>query len=514
MQLISVSRGDLAAGQDFAESLASKLSFHCLGRQQLLEAATDEGIAVGKLETAVVKRRALDERLILEKEHYLAFVTKMLCERALAGSLVYHGRVCHLNLLGVPHILRVHTVSDPESRIDEVMRRLSVDRDKAKDYVEAVDHDIHRWVRTMYAVPFDPVEDFDLVVNLDRVGVASATTALCHYAQLPEFQATPAAVRALQDALLAAQVRLALARAEATWSACFQVRADGGLVTVTYQPKDAAIGARAPEVIGSVAGVKDLTCTMASTNILWVQERFEPGGSTFESIVTVASRWNAVVELLRLEPSAEGSDGEEGSAAEDAAAAEPIGVTTPAFVARTKNGGIEDDVQGTAAADKRLADVSDVVSELNARGVAGSGRVVPANARRVGDMIDLNAPYSMVVVGDVFLDKGHSTRVRMTRELVGRFEDAVKAPVVGSEDLSRQASFGVGFYARIVGLAAVVVATFMLVFSHQEEVQRFLTPDSFGGKALAVVALLLFVPLFAMIYGTLTKSILRLLHVE
>jgi hypothetical protein len=446
---------------------------------------------------------------MLEKEHYLAFVTRMLCERALDGSLVYHGRSGHLSLLKVPHVLRVYTMIDQESRIDEVMRRLSVDRDKAKRYVEDVDHDIHRWVRTMYGEPFDPLEDFDLVVNLDRVQVASATTALCHYAQLPEFQATPAAARALHDALLGARVRLALARHEATWSACFQVRADGGNVTVTYQPKDAAIGARAPEVVGTVSGVQELTCTMASTNILWVQERFEPTGSTFESVVTMASRWNAAVELLKLLPG-EGED-EEGAAA---AWPEAERETTPAFVSRSANGGIEDDVEPSGAAAQELPDLGSVVSELHSRGVAGSGRAVLGSPRRVADLVDLNAPYSMVVIGDVFLDKGHSSRVRMTRELAGRFEDAVKAPVVGAEDLSRQATFGVGFFARIAALAVTVVAVLWAVFSHQEQVLRFLTPETAGGKALAVVVLLVFVPAFAMCYGTLTKSILRLLHVE
>lgn len=508
MQLISVSRGDLQAGRDFAEGLASKLGFQSLGRQELVDAATDEGIAVGKLETAVVKRRAFDERLVLEKEHYLAFVTRVLCERALSGSLVYHGRSAHLSLTKVPHVLRVYTAVDVESRIDEVMRRLSVDRGKAKRYVEDVDDDIHRWIRTMYGEPFDPLEGSDLVVNLDRVGVASATTALCHYAQLPEFQATPAAIRALQDALLGARVRLALARDEATWSAGFQVRADGGSVTVTYQPKDAAIGARAPDAVAGLEGVDELTCTMASTNILWVQERFEPQGSTFDSIVTLASRWNAAVELLKLAPA--GGDVE----LEEQAAEPSAPETTPAWVSRATNGGIEDDIESAGRAAEELPDVSEAVSELHSRGVAGSGRLAPASPRRVTDLIEPNVPYSMVVVGDVFLDKGHASRVRMTRELVGRFEDAVKAPVVGAEELSRQATFGVGFYARIVALAAAVVAIMLVVFSHQEWMIRFFTPESIGGKAVAVVVLLVFVPAFAMLYGTFTKSILKLLHVE
>jgi len=79
LQLVSVSRGEQERGKDFARTLAKKLAFECLSQEEVAELAIGEGIAVGKLETSVVKKRLLTERQVLEKEHYLAFFTKVLC---------------------------------------------------------------------------------------------------------------------------------------------------------------------------------------------------------------------------------------------------------------------------------------------------------------------------------------------------------------------------------------------------------------------------------------------------
>ena len=104
MQIICISRGTLVGGKAFAERLAQNLGYSCLSREDLIEAAIKEGIQVGKIETAMVKGRGFSERLALEREHYLAFTRAYLCEHALKGQLVYHGRTGHLLLPGISHV--------------------------------------------------------------------------------------------------------------------------------------------------------------------------------------------------------------------------------------------------------------------------------------------------------------------------------------------------------------------------------------------------------------------------
>jgi len=510
VQLVCVARGNQERGRQFAKNLASNLAFDCISREELAELAIAEGIAVGKLETAVVKKRELSEREVLEKEHYLAFATRMLCERALEGDVVYHGRAGHLVVAGLPHVLRIRTKIDPEIQIDDAMRRLSLERAKAKEYVERVDEDISRWLRTMYGVGRDPVDGYDLIVNLDRVGIEGATTALCGYVQLPTFQATPATTKALENLALAARVRIALARDERTWTARFTVRADDGTVTVSYLPRDAAVGVRAHDVVSALDGVSTVTCAIASSNILWIQERFEAAGSTFEAVVKAATHWQAAVELMKLTPESETPSSREEDAEEVAAGDGPV----PLYTARKVDGGIEDDVEPPATTAGDDADLHEVFGELNARGIAGNASRMAADVTRVGAAIDRSIPYSLVVVGDVFLDRGHATRLRKTRELAGKLGDLIKAPVVNAEDLGHMVDTGWSYYAKMVALAAAVVAIFLLVFTHQTVVLEFLSPSTILQNVAAAAVVLVFVPLFAIIYGTLTKMILRLIHVE
>ena len=91
MQIICISRGTLGGGRELAARLARKLGCTCLSRKELIEAAVDEGIQVGKLEMAMIKPRVFTEQLALQREYYRAFSTAYLCDRALEGSLVYHG---------------------------------------------------------------------------------------------------------------------------------------------------------------------------------------------------------------------------------------------------------------------------------------------------------------------------------------------------------------------------------------------------------------------------------------
>ena len=55
MQIVCISRGTLSGGKELAERLAEKLGCACLSREELSDAATAEGIQVGKLEMSMVR---------------------------------------------------------------------------------------------------------------------------------------------------------------------------------------------------------------------------------------------------------------------------------------------------------------------------------------------------------------------------------------------------------------------------------------------------------------------------
>jgi hypothetical protein len=504
MQLICVSRGTYDGGRRLAESLASKLGYSSLSREELSDAAIDAGIAVGKLEMAVLRRHPLSEQLNIEKERFKAFVTATLSQRAITGGLVYHGRTGHLQLPSVGHVMRVRAIMDPEMRIGLTMQRLGLTRNKAQQYIEQVDEDRHRWVRTLYNVEWGEPAQYDLTLNLSHVNVENAATALVAMAQLPEFQPTPANRRTLEAISLASRCRLAIgADAETRWMDV-QVKVDGGRVLVTYLPRHRQLAARIPRVLQSIDGVEEIVCTMASTNLLWIQESYDAQSEALDQILDIATRWDSAVELIQLS----------GATAAELQPAEDAEITLLGErQSSEENGGILDD---TAVPVDLYSDetVRDTLQRLITVGRAGGYQRVLGGPKDLLSHLDRTVPYSLIVVGDVFLSKEESVRKRLKRELVAYISDNVRTPVIGTDELKAQFSFGPRQWATMLLCGVLAALVFGLVFSHQVEVLTFLSREGRVPRLLGTASLLAVVPVFAYCLGNFTRSILQLLKFE
>ena len=507
MQIVCISRGTLSGGKELAERLAEKLDYKCLSREELLDAATKEGIQIGKLETAMIKPGSFTERLALEREYFLAFVTAYLCDRAMEGSLVYHGRTGHLLLPGVSHVLRVRAVADMEYRINATMLRLRVDRQKARRYLVEVEEDIRRWVHTLYGISWEDAAHYDFIVNLSLMNPANAAATLVGAAQLSDFQMTPASLKAMLNLQLAAKARILLARDERTWKASFKVRADNGVVTVTYLPQDAGLADAIPAVLESLEGITDIRKTIATTNILWIQESFDPASETFKEVVEIATKWQAAVQLIRLEL-------EEGDEERALASDEPDSQSQATLVSETRSydGGIEDDIEEKDFCED--GGLTDTIKELAKLGRSGGGRLVCGDRQDLVNALERDIPYTLIVIGDLFLSRAPAARLRLTRELRGFMNEHIKAPAVTADELKSQYLFGKRDLFRLIGFAALVALIYLLVFTNQENVLTFLIGTVWKAKVVAAVAVFLFVPLVAFLYGNVAKSFLKLIKME
>jgi cytidylate kinase len=515
MQVICISRGTLSGGKELAVQLAKKLGYSCLGREELMEAATREGIHGGKLEMAMVRSGIFSERLALERDHYLAFTTAYLCDKAMESGLVYHGRTGHFLLPGVSHVLKVRVLADEEYRIKAVMHDLNLDRKKARRYIEEVDEDRRRWVRAMYGVSWEEAMNYDVVLNLAQVSIENAATVLMHMAQLPDFQITPASKRSMEDLRLAAKARILIARDERTHGASVKVRADNGVVNVTYVPQDAALAPALPEVCKGLPGLKDVRVTMAMTNLLWVQEEFRPASGLYDEVVDLATRWNAAVELVRCAPEA-------ASPASAEAAWEPLESAPGQYT-----GGIDEDVPEPAEGTN--GGLQATLDELARIGRSGGGRVVYGEPQQLLNTLDRKVPYTLVVIGDLFLSKGHAARLRATRDLRGFLSDRINAPVVTADELRAQYMLGKHDIVRSAAYLVVAILLYLYVFTHQAPILEFLAHSGWYAaavtgsflsrfewvpKLIVSLAVFLFVPVVAYFYGTVARTALKLVKIE
>lgn len=506
MQLICVSRGSYSCGKAFAESLARKLGCACIGREELLEKATVDGIAAGKLEMACINPRGLNERMMLEREHYQAFVTSALAEMALSGPLVYHGLTGHLLFKGIPHVLRLRVVADMETRIKSVTDRLGLDRAKAKKYIDELEEDRRRWVRTFYNIDWEQSRSYDFLINVEHANVENVASAFCTVAQLPEFRETPAARAAMENLLLASRCRVALAEDDRTYYAGFQVQAERGNVSVSYLPRHLKVADSITAVVEKIPGVRQIFATMAASRILWIQEHFTPRDETFQHVIEVAKKWGAAVELLRLQPA-------ETSCIVEQATADP-GVAAPAATRGT--GGIEDDVPADVQSSQLGEEgVEETFNELVKLGKAGGRRVVQGTVNNLLGAIDRSISYSLVVIGEVFLDKGKSARTRLSRELASTLQERLRGvTVVQAEEMQERFLFGAGQLVTMLLCAAVTALIYAAVFTHQRAVLDFLTRPEMMWRLTASASVVLFIPIVAYFSGKAVHYLLKLIKME
>ena len=236
MAIVMISSMYQSGREELAQVLARKTGWPVVSREELIDEARKLGIKIGRLEVAMIKTPGLSEKLVREKELYLAFLTANLCEKAHKGNFIYHGRAGHLLLPGVSHRLRVGLTAPQEIRIKRTALSLNLTTDKAETYLAQLDEDVGKWIRYIHRVDGRDPNHFDLFFNLENIGLSNAAGILCTTAELPDFQATPASLKMLNNLNLSAQAKLRLALDERTHRANLQVHADNGVITVTYPP--------------------------------------------------------------------------------------------------------------------------------------------------------------------------------------------------------------------------------------------------------------------------------------
>jgi hypothetical protein len=329
---------------------------------------------------------------------------------------------------------------------------------------------------------------------------------LCESAGLPDFRPTPMSTKRLDDLYLAARAKLRLAEDEQTRTLDLGVRAVGGVVTVTYMPRQEKAAQSISRVLQDLEGCRENLCTMAETNILWIQQAFDPKAESFKQITRLAQRWGAAVELLRLVPHKS-----------DAQAAPTVKQTQDQSRSsepseQVYTGGVEDDETETPAEDGGLALTQE---ELVAIGRSAGGFTVYGGASEVIEAVKENSQYSLVVLGHLFLDKAPETRKRQTREMGLTLRERLKAAVITVDELESRFLFGKKQTLKAVLYGAVVVCLYFLVFHFQEPILNFLGGEIHAKwKWLASILVVLFVPLVAYAYGTVTGLVLKLIDID
>jgi hypothetical protein len=145
----------------------------------------------------------------------------------------------------------------------------------------------------------------------------------------------------------------------------------------------------------------------------------------------------------------------------------------------------------------------------------GGRHTVFGGYEKVLDAAQGDSHYGLVLIGDVFVSKGHQAQTRRTRELAMSIRDRLKTPVITLDMLKSHFLFGKRQAIKLIGFLIPVVAIYFMVFTHQEQILDFLSgPVHAEHKWLAPVVLALFIPSVAYLYGTITELALKIVNID
>ncbi len=503
MQIICISRYSYGYGKELAEELASAMGYDHIAREELTDKATEQGIPVGKLETAILKQQLIKEEFSIEIERFKALITAEICEKAKRGGVVYHGRVGHRVLQGLPNVLSIRAISSEEERINRVMQQLNLTRKLAIDYIRQVDEDRCRYSRFFYNVDCNDPSLYDIVINSTHLSIENSINGLVRLAKSPRFQFTPTSEQRVEDLLLQARCRLAIGEDERTRTAKVNIDANQGNVSVTYLPPFEKQAESIPPILEKLPGLKTLVCTMAATTILYIQEQFNPEVESFHHLVEIAGKWNSAVDLVRLDHNSK----EEEIIYSD-------NFTSPDVKRSLKNGGILDDTPEPEEEGKDSYGMLKTINKLIQVGRAGAAHTIYGGIEPLASKVKNSRGYCLVVVGDVFLSSGSAAQKRMKRDLVSLLSDQSRVPVISSDDLKEQYLFGPKQKVKTLVYALLTVLIYFLIFTNQEIILNFITSTNTGLKILAAIVITIFVPIAAYIISGFSHNIMKLVKLE
>ena len=257
MSVITISRSLYSGGKVIALEVAHRLGYDCISDEVIRVAAFEHRVTEGRLVRAIHDRPSVLDRFTSTRERDLACLHEALLSRASKGRIVYHGLAGHFLLKGFPHVLKVRITACDEPRVAALQRQRGVSGDEALRALRKEDEARRRWSRKHYGIDQTDAGLYDIVINMDTIREPDAIDIICRLAATSQFQKTPEAARAMEDAALASRVRIRLIGLIRK----VEVSADGGSIYIKTHTSPIHRDAIIPEIrklAMSVPGVREV----------------------------------------------------------------------------------------------------------------------------------------------------------------------------------------------------------------------------------------------------------------
>ncbi|HTN71019.1 MAG TPA: cytidylate kinase family protein [Methylomirabilota bacterium] len=258
MAIITVSHSAFTCGSEIAEKVASNLNYRCVNREVLMEASQRYGIPEAKFTEVLETQGHWWERWLESLRLYRITLQAAMCEVALGGNLVYHGRAGQELFPGIRHVLKVLIVASMDYRIEQVKARRGLDGDNARQFLKDLDRVRGRRLRALFNIDWQDAAGYDLVINTSRINPDMAGFLIAEAARRPEYQPTAESEKAFGDLTVTARVQAALVTSPKTRNIILNVRTDGGRAIISGILADPDLEKEITRIAKGVTGVSEV----------------------------------------------------------------------------------------------------------------------------------------------------------------------------------------------------------------------------------------------------------------
>jgi len=207
MSIITISRGSYSSGKEVAEKVAQRLGYECIARDALLEASEEFHIPEIRLVRAIHDAPSILDRFGYKKEKYLAYIQQAFVKHMQRDNVVYHGLAGHFLLKGIGHALKVRIIADIDYRVEQEMKRENISSKEALKILKKDDEERRKWSQHLFGIDTQDCSLYDLVLHIRKITVDDAVDIICHTVGLEHFQTTPKSQKAMDNLLLACEVK-------------------------------------------------------------------------------------------------------------------------------------------------------------------------------------------------------------------------------------------------------------------------------------------------------------------
>jgi len=218
MSVVTIFGGIFCEQKAVIDDLVTGIGYQQLTQDEIVAQASNIAeMPEAKIERAFTAKTSVFNKFTQDKERAIAYLKLALAQKLAEDNLIIAGCTGHLIPKSVSHVLRVCLIGDLKYRYEIAAspknNNSQLSEKEALKQIRKTDSDCSAWTDTVYGIS-DPWGDsiYDLVLPMDKLGAASASSAIAENLLKDILRPTPESKQAVKDFLLASQVGVELTK--------------------------------------------------------------------------------------------------------------------------------------------------------------------------------------------------------------------------------------------------------------------------------------------------------------